>query len=100
MPQEPIPYGVNQELDDLYAALGVIEGREIDAIEAGRLELLPSIREEQLPLKRQINDAEGFAIYPEAAPPDETRHAFPHDVNYEKMPDGSIYPFRQSIRVF
>jgi hypothetical protein len=96
----PTPYGTNQELDDLYAALGVIEEREIHAIEAGRPELLSSIRQEQLPLKRQINQAEGIDIYPEATPTEETRPAFPHDVNYEKMPDGTIHRFRQPIRCF
>jgi hypothetical protein len=61
-----IPYGQDQNLDDLYDQLGVIEQREIDAIHYGRLDLLPSIRAEQLPLKRRINDAEGCLIYEEA----------------------------------
>jgi hypothetical protein len=58
----PIP----RDLDAIYAELGLIEEREIHAIECGRLDLLPSIRQEQLPLKRRINDAEGCLIYEEA----------------------------------
>ena len=66
MISNPIPYGTDPELDALYAALGVIEEREIDAIEYGRLDLLPEIRREQLPLKARINATEGQPIYPEA----------------------------------
>lgn len=62
-----IPTGNNQELDQLYADLGAIEEREIHAIEYGRLDLLPQIREEQIPFKRRINQIEGEIIYPEAA---------------------------------
>lgn len=68
----PTPYGTNAELDELYSQLGEIEQREIDAIECGRLSLLPSIRAEQLPFKRQINAAEGCIIYPEAQDPEQT----------------------------
>jgi len=67
MEGNPIPYGADPDLDALYEQLGAIEQREIDAIMYGRLDLLPEIRKEQLPLKRQINEIEGFAIYPEAA---------------------------------
>lgn len=62
----PIPYGTDPDLDAIYAELGIIEEREIDAINFGRLDLLPEIRKEQLPLKRRINDAEGCLIYEEA----------------------------------
>lgn len=66
----PIPAGTNPELDELYTQLGAIEQRELDAIEFGSLDLLASIRAEQLPLKRQINAAEGCTIYPEATDPE------------------------------
>ena len=62
----PIPYGTDPDLDALYEALGLIEEREIHAIEFGRLDLLPSIRAEQLPLKARINRVEGTEIYEEA----------------------------------
>lgn len=67
MTPTPTPYGDNPSLDDLYEQLIVIENREIDAIMFGRLDLLPSIRAEQIPLKRLINQTEGITIYPEAA---------------------------------
>lgn len=67
MPTSPIPYGENPQLDELYDSLSLIEQREIDAIIYGRKDLLPEIRQAQLPLKRQINEIEGCIIYPEAA---------------------------------
>jgi hypothetical protein len=67
MSTTPIPYGANPDLDELYDRLSVIEQHEIDAMIFGRRDLLPEIREKQLPLKRQINEIEGSPIYPEAA---------------------------------
>ena len=64
----PIPHGTNPELDELYQQLCNIEQREIDAIVYGRNDLLPAIREEMLPIKRQINAIEPCVIYPEANP--------------------------------
>lgn len=62
----PTPYGANATLDDMYEQLGSIEARELDAIEFGRIDLLPEIRRQMLPLKRIINQTEGITIYPEA----------------------------------
>ena len=33
-------------------------------------------------------------------PRESPRMPYPHDCTYERMPDGTIYPFRQPIRVF
>lgn len=63
---DPIPYGPDPDLDAIYHQLGIIEQRETDAIHYGHLDQLDSIRAEQLPLKRRINDAEGVLIYEEA----------------------------------
>lgn len=60
------PYGADPALDALYEELMVIENREIDAISYGRLDLLPEIRLEQLPLKARINRMEGCSVYEEA----------------------------------
>lgn len=59
----PTPYLENPALDALYSELGLIEQREFDAIAFGRLDLLPTIREEMVPLKRRINAMEGMEIY-------------------------------------
>jgi len=58
-----VPHGTNPALDALYEELMVIESRECDAIEFGRLDLLPTIREDMVPLKRRINAIEGFDAY-------------------------------------
>ena len=63
MKTAPTPYGANPALDALYTELGDIEQREFDAIEFGRPDLLPSIRESMVPLKRRINAMEGFELY-------------------------------------
>ena len=59
----PIALGVNDDLDALYEQLGLLEERECDACEFGRRDLLPEIRQAQIPFKRQINAIEGRNIY-------------------------------------
>ncbi len=65
--KQPTKPGEDTTLDALYSELGLIEQREIDAIEFGRRDLLPEIRKLMLPLKKRINEIEGIEIYPEAA---------------------------------
>jgi hypothetical protein len=60
------PPGQSADIEALYDALAPLEQREHDAIDYGRLDLLPEIRRSMLPIKAQINAAEGFPIYPEA----------------------------------
>lgn len=55
----------NAELNELYRQLGEIEEKESFCIEAGLFDHLPKIREQMIPLKRQINKLEGVVIYPE-----------------------------------
>ena len=55
----------NPHLEHLYDQLGELEEREIFAIEAGLLDRLKGIRNQQAPLKLAINQAEGRAIYPD-----------------------------------
>ena len=60
------PIGSSANLDELYAQLGELEQKEMDCISFGRLDLLADARKAMLPIKAQINKAEGFVIYPEA----------------------------------
>ena len=63
MTATPIAPGENAKLDSLYEQLGLLEERECDACEFGRRDLLPEIRQAQIPFKRQINAIEGRNIY-------------------------------------
>lgn len=63
-PRPSLP-GERPELDALYDdELAPLEQREADAIEYGRLDLLPGIRAAMLPIKAKINELEGIEIYP------------------------------------
>lgn len=59
-----IPYGVNAQLDELYAQLGELEERDFDARCMHLTHLVDKLTEEMRPLRRQIVEIEGWQVYP------------------------------------
>lgn len=51
------------ELEKLYEQLSELESKELFCIEANLFDKVKTIRKEMLPIKKKINELEGYIVY-------------------------------------